>query len=199
MVQAIVSTPWAYLVMAVILVVDGFFPFVPGETGVVTLSAFVAASGGSLLWLVFAVAVAATMLGDAVSFAVGRRVGLARWRWMRGPRVAAVFARAAAGLNRRPGLYLLGAKFLPFVRVAVTMTAGASGLAVRRYLPRSLLASAVYTLYHVGIGAAAGFWLAVNPVVAALIAIALVFVLGFAFDGIARVRRRLPRSAQPDM
>jgi hypothetical protein len=34
---AIGHTPWAYVLMAGILVVDGFFPFVPGETAVVTL------------------------------------------------------------------------------------------------------------------------------------------------------------------
>lgn len=184
------STPWAYLVMAAILVVDGFFPFVPGETGVVTLSTLVAARGGELLWLVLAVAVVATMVGDAIAFLLGRRVGLERWRWMRGPRMSAAFARASAGLNRHPGLYLVGAKFLPFVRVAVTMTAGASGLRVGRYLPRSFVASTLYTLYHVGVGAAAGFWFPVNPIVAALIAVGAVFALGFAFDGIARLRRR---------
>lgn len=183
-------TPWAYLVMAGILVIDGFFPFVPGETAVVTLSTLVAAGGGQLLWLVLAVAVAATMVGDAISFFVGRRLGLERWPWMRGPRMSAIFARASVGLNRRPGLYLVGAKFLPFVRVAVTMTAGASGLAVRRYLPRSFVASTIYTLYHVAVGAAAGFWFSVNPLVAALVAIAVVFALGFCFDGIARLRRR---------
>jgi membrane-associated protein len=78
----------------------------------------------------------------------------------------------------------------------VTMTAGAGGLAVRRYLPRSFVASTIYTLYHVAVGAAAGFWFAVNPLVAALIAIAVVFALGFCFDRISRLRRR-PRTIGP--
>jgi membrane-associated protein len=187
---AVAYSPWAFFVMAGILVVDGFFPFVPGETAVVTLSTITASAGGQWLWLVLVVAVAATMVGDAISFLIGRRLGLARWKWMRGPRMTAAFERAAAGLQRRPGLYLVGAKFLPFVRVAVTMTAGASGLSVRRYLPRSFAASTIYTLYHVLVGAAAGTWFAVNPVLAAVIAIVSVFVLGFAFDAISRLARR---------
>jgi membrane-associated protein len=193
LILAIGHSPWAYVVMAAILIVDGFFPFVPGETGVVTLATFVAASGGSLLWLVLAVAVVATMAGDAISFLVGRRVGLERWAWMRTPRMSAIFGRASVGLNRRPGLYLIGAKFLPFVRVAVTMTAGASGLSVRRYLPRSFVASTIYTLYHVGVGAAAGFWFAINPIVAALGAIAVVVAFGFGFEALGRLRRRVAR------
>lgn len=194
---AIGHTPWAYLVMAGILVIDGFFPFVPGETAVVTLSTLVAAGGGHFLWLVLLVAVAATMVGDAISFVVGRRVGLERWAWMRRPRMAAAFARASAGLQRRPGVYLMGAKFLPFVRVAVTMTAGASGLKVRRYLPRSFVASTVYTLYHVAVGAAAGFWFSVNPLLAALGAIVVVFVVGFTLDAIGRRRARSVSGAAP--
>ena len=190
---AIGHSPWAFVLMAAMLIVDGFFPFVPGETAVVTLSTLAAAGGGSLLWVVLVVAVAATMVGDAISFAIGRRVGIGRWRWMRGPRMSAIFERASVGLNRRPGLYLIGAKFLPFVRVAVTMTAGASGLSVRRYLPRSCAASTIYTLYHVVVGAAAGFWFTVNPLLAALIAITVIFALGFAFDAISRVRRRTRR------
>jgi membrane protein DedA with SNARE-associated domain len=182
-------TPWAYLVMAAILIVDGFFPFVPGETGVVTLSTIAAASGGQWLWLVLTVAVVATMIGDGIAFFAGRRIGLDRWAWMRGRRMQAAFARASVGLNKRPGLYLIGAKFLPFVRVAVTMTAGASGLTVRRYLPRSFVASTIYTLYHVAVGAAAGFWFPINPILAALIAIAVVFTVGFVLDRIDRLRR----------
>jgi membrane-associated protein len=185
---AIGQTPWAYLVMAGILIIDGFFPFVPGETAVVTLSALVAATGGRYLWLVLLVAVAATMVGDAISFIIGRRVGLDRWNWMRRPRVAYVTGRAAAGLQKRPGLYLIGAKFLPFVRVVVTMTAGASGLTVRRYVPRSFIASTIYTLYHVTVGAVAGFWFPVNPILAALIAIAVVFLIGFILDAVSRRR-----------
>lgn len=185
---AIGQTPWAYLVMAGILIIDGFFPFVPGETAVVTLSALVAASGGRYLWLVLLVAVAATMVGDAISFVIGRRVGLDRWGWMRRPRVMYVTSRAAAGLQKRPGIYLVGAKFLPFVRVVVTMTAGASGLAVRRYVPRSFVASTIYTLYHVAVGAVAGFWFPVNPILASVIAIAVVFLIGFILDVVSRKR-----------
>jgi membrane-associated protein len=174
--------------MAGILVVDGFFPFVPGETAVVTLSTLVAASGGGRLWLVLLVAVAATMVGDAISFVIGRRVGVDRWAWMRRPRAAALIARASAGLRGRPGLYLIGAKFLPFVRVLVTITAGASGLRVRKYVPRSFVASAIYTLYHVTVGAVAGFWFPVNPLLAAVGAVLVVLAIGFVLDALGRRR-----------
>ena len=34
----IAASPWSLVLLAALLVVDGFFPFVPGETVVVTLA-----------------------------------------------------------------------------------------------------------------------------------------------------------------
>ncbi len=187
---ALASSPWAYLVMAGILVIDGFFPFVPGETGVVTLAALGAAGHGPQVWLVFVVAVVATMIGDAIAFLIGRRVGVDRWSWMRRPRVARAFAWAAAGLVRRPAVFLTIAKFVPYARVAVTMTAGAGCLPVRRYLPISFGASVVYTGYHVTVAVIAGTAFAGTPLLGAAVAIVAVILFGVLFEIIGTRRRR---------
>ena len=192
---ALASSPWAYLVMAGVLVIDGFFPFVPGETGVVTLAALGAAGHGPQVWLVFVVAVVATMIGDAIAFLIGRRVGVERWSWMRGPRVARAFAWAAAGLVRRPAVFLMIAKFVPYARVAVTMTAGAGRLPVRRYLPISFAASAFYTGYHVIVAVIAGTAFAATPLLGAGVAIVAVIVFGVLFEVIGMRKRRTEAAA----
>lgn len=190
---AIATSPWSYVFLAVLLIVDGFFPFVPGETAVGAFAAVSASRYGPEIWLVLSVAVAATMVGDAVAFAIGRRLGVSRWRWMRRPRFAASFAWAARGLHHRPGVFFVIAKFVPFARVAVTMTAGASNLPVARYLPISLLASVIYTTYHVGVGLAAGTWFGTNPLLAVAVAIGSIVVAGLIAEGVKRaVRRRVP-------
>jgi membrane-associated protein len=193
------GSPWAYLVLAGLLIVDGFFPFVPGETGVVTLAALGAAGHGPQVWLVFVVAVVATMIGDAIAFLIGRKVGIERWAWMRRPRVARAFAWAAAGLVRRPTVFLMIAKFVPYARVAVTMTAGAGRLPVRRYLPISLAASAFYTGYHVTVAVIAGTAFAATPLLGAAVAIVAVIVFGVIFEllGMRRRRRESPASSEP--
>lgn len=188
--SALAASPWAYLVMAGILIVDGFFPFVPGETGVVTLAALGASGHGPQVWLVLVVAIIATMIGDAIAFLIGRRVGVDRWAWMRRPRIARAFAWASAGLLRRPTLFLMIAKFVPFARVAVTMTAGAGGLPVRRYLPISLAASTIYTAYHVVIAVVAGHSFASMPLLGAAVAIVAVIVFGVLFEMIGMRPRR---------
>ncbi|HEU0205575.1 MAG TPA: DedA family protein [Pseudolysinimonas sp.] len=194
--DALAASPWAYVVMAGILIIDGFFPFVPGETGVVTLSALGATGHGPNVWIVLGVAVAATMIGDGVAFVIGRTIGLRRFSWMRRPRVERAFQWAAAGLVKRPTLFLMLAKFVPFARVAVTMTAGAGGLRVRRYLPISFAASTVYTSYHVTVAVLAGQAFAANPLIGVAVAIGIVIVLGVVFELVGMRPRR--RTMAPD-
>lgn len=187
---AVAATPWAYACLAALLIVDGFFPFVPGETLVVTLAALAAGGQGPEVVTVLLVAVVATIVGDGIAFLIGRRVGVTRWKWMRRRRVSGAFAWAASGISARPAMFFLTAKFVPVGRVAVTMTGGATGFPVRRYLPLSITASIVYTSYHVAIGYVAGTWFAANPLLAIAAAIACVLVLGLAIDGTLGVRER---------
>ncbi|WP_197059395.1 DedA family protein [Cryobacterium sp. MLB-32] len=197
---AVAGSPWAYLALAALLVVDGFFPFVPGETFVGALSALAATGSGPEVAYVLGVAVVATIVGDAIAFVLGRRIGLARWAWMRRPRVAGAFAWAERGLRRRPAVFFLAAKFVPIGRVAVTMTAGASGFPVARYIPLSIAASSFYTLYHVAIGYAAGSWLSAHPLLAIIVSIGSVLILGFSIDTVmsALSRRRQRRMLMAD-
>ena len=193
--DTLAASPWAYVVMAAILVIDGFFPFVPGETGVVTLAALGAAGHGPIVWLVLVIAIVATMIGDGLAFVIGRRLRLDRWAWMRRPRVARAFAWASSGLQRRPAVFLMVAKFVPFARVAVTMTAGAGGLPVRRYLPISFAASTVYTSYHVVVAVIFGTAFAGSPLLGAGIAIVAVIVFGVLFEFLGF--RRMPDVPEP--
>ncbi|HEY4268124.1 MAG TPA: VTT domain-containing protein [Galbitalea sp.] len=196
-VLALAGSPWAYAALAALLVIDGFFPFVPGETLVVTLAVLSAAAHGPNLWIVLGVAIVASTLGDAIAFAIGRRVGISRWNWMHRPRVAKALAWAHRGFVNRPAMLMLTAKFVPVGRVAVTMTAGATGFPVRRYLGLALTASAIYTSFHVAVGLMAGSWLASSPLLAIGVALVSVFVLGFVIDTITRAfRKRTLRGAR---
>ena len=190
----IAASPWSLVLLAALLVVDGFFPFVPGETVVVTLATLSGAGKGAPVWLVLLIAIIASTIGDAIAFWNGQYLGTSRWAWMRRRRVAATFRWAENGLVRRPALFLVSAKFVPVARVAVTMTAGASKLPFVRYLPIALLASGIYTTYHVTVAVFAGSLLAGNPLLAVLVAIVTVLVIGATIELIGRaVSKRTAR------
>jgi len=190
LVYLVAQSPWALAILAALLIIDGFFPFVPGETTVVALATFGASGHGPAPVAVFVVATGATMVGDGIAFLIGRKIGTQRGKFSRRPKVARAIAWASARIEHRPGLILVVAKFLPFARVAVTMTAGASTLSVRRYVLCSLVAAAAYTGYHVVVATTAGALLAANP----FLALGASLLFGLLVAGvIAGVRRLVSR------
>lgn len=180
--------------VAALLIVDGFFPLVPGETTVVAVATLGASGHGPAPLAVLVVAIGATMIGDGIAFWIGRRVGPSRWAWMRRPKPARALLWAATHIEARPGLILVAAKFLPFARVAVTMTAGASALPVRRYLLMSFVAATLYSGYHVIVATTAGTLFAANPLLGLASSLGFGLVSAALIAGVRRLIRRRTRS-----
>ncbi|KJQ55587.1 DedA family protein [Microbacterium sp. SA39] len=187
--QAIAS-PWLYLVLFVVTVVDGFFPPVPSETVLVAAAAVAASTGDGNLLLLGVVGAAGAAIGDNIAFAIGRRLGTTRFAWMRRPRVAAAFAHAQTALDRRSATLILGARYIPVGRVAVNMSAGALGFSWRRFLPLSIIAGASWSVFSLAIGLLAGAWIKDQPLLSAGLGIVIALVIGLVIDRIAAARRR---------
>ncbi|MFJ2505363.1 DedA family protein [Microbacterium sp. NPDC087592] len=187
--QAIAS-PWLYLVLFTVTVIDGFFPPVPSETVLVAAAAVAASTGDGNLLLLGAVAAIGAAIGDNIAFVIGRRLGTTRFAWMRRPRVAATFAYAQQALDRRSATLILGARYIPVGRVAVNMSAGALEFPWRRFLPLSLIAGASWSVFSLAIGLLAGAWIKDQPLLSAGIGIVIALVIGFTIDRIAAARRR---------
>jgi membrane protein DedA with SNARE-associated domain len=197
LVYALAQSPWALAALVTLLVIDGFFPLVPGETMVVTLAALGASGHGPSPLVVLLVATGATMIGDGIAFLIGRSVHPDRWPWTRGSRAQTALRWASARIERSPGVILVGAKFLPFVRVAVTMTVGASGLPVRRYLVFSFLAATIYTGYHVAIALMAGGLFTANPLLGLAASISFGMVSAAVIGGVHRLATRRQGVGRP--
>lgn len=193
--QAIAS-PWLYLVLFAVTVIDGFFPPVPSETVLVAAAAVAASTGEGNLLLLGAVAAIGAAIGDNIAFVIGRGLGTTRFAWMRRPRVASAFAYAQRALDRRSATLILGARYIPVGRVAVNMTAGALGFPWRRFLPLSLIAGLSWSIFSLAIGLLAGAWIKDQPLLSAGLGIVIALVIGFVIDRIAAARRRRERAPQ---
>ncbi|SEB82182.1 membrane protein DedA, SNARE-associated domain [Paramicrobacterium humi] len=185
-----VASPWLYLVMFAVAVIDGFFPPVPSETLLVAAAAVAVSAGGANLVLLAAVAAIGAAAGDNVAFSIGRAVGIRRFRWMRAPRIAASFAWAARRLDRNGTALILGARYIPIGRVAVNVSAGALGFSRRRFVPLSLLAGASWAVYSTSIGLLAGHLTREHPLLGAAIGVAVALAVGLIVDRVVRARRR---------
>ena len=188
------ASEWVYLGVFVLTVADAFLVIVPSETVVVGLAALSASTGTPALGILIPVAAIAAMIGDSLTYYVGRRVGLDRFAFARRPKIAAASGWARTALERRAAAVLLTARFVPFGRVAVNLTAGATGFSYRRFLPLTMLAGSAWAGYNVLIGAAFGNWFHDNPLLAIVLSIAVAIGLGILVDflsaRIARLRAR---------
>ncbi|KAB1864837.1 DedA family protein [Microbacterium algeriense] len=187
--QAIAS-PWLYLVLLSVTIIDGFFPPVPSETVLVAAAAVATSTGEGNLLLLGVVAAVGAAIGDNIAFWIGRRIGTERFAWMRRPRVAAAFAHAQRALDRRSATLILGARYIPVGRVAVNMTAGGLGFPWRRFLPLSLVAGLSWSAFSLMIGLLAGAWIKDQPLLSAGLGIVVALVIGVVIDRIAAARRR---------
>lgn len=185
--------PWVYLLVFICCTVDGFFPPFPSESVVVGLASLVITEGVPNAWLLILVSSLGAFAGDNIAYAVGRGVGTCRFRWMRRPRSERAFEWAGYELEKRAASLILVARFVPFGRVAVNLTAGATGYSRRRFVALTSISAIVWGSYSVGVGAVAGAWFQDNHFLGLTVAIAVAVGLGFVVDRIiSAVRGPLP-------
>ena len=188
------GSPWVLPVVALLTILDALLVIVPSETVVVALATLSISSGEPNLVLLIVVAAIAAVVGDSLTFALGRKLGSPMLARIRSPRVQSVFAWARAALDRRAALVIFIARYIPYGRVAVNLVAGATGFPYRRYLPLSALACLAWALYNVALGATFGAWLGDNPVLAVIVSVVVAVAIGLLIDAI-RVRRERHQTA----
>ena len=198
-VLAAAGSPWVYPMLFLLTVLDAFFVVLPSETVVVALGALALSGSGPNLFILIPVAAVAAIVGDSLTFAVGRSVGLERFRWMRRPQAVRAFAWARRSLDRRAAVVLLTARFIPFGRIAVNLTAGATGFRYRRFLGLTAIAGLCWAVYNAVVGALFGAWLGGNPVLAVAVSIVVAIGLGILVDQVsARFTRGRTQTQIPD-
>jgi membrane-associated protein len=168
---------------------------VPGETAVV-VGGVVAARGGvepvpliGLVWL-------AAGAGDLISFLLGRRLGrpfLVR----HGSDIGLPperLAKVERFYGRHGGKAVLLGRFTGLVRAVSPFLAGASGLALRRFLPWSLAGALLWSATFILVGYAFSESFAQSGEAASRITLALALGVALAYVAVTRGRRTKDRA-----
>lgn len=174
--------PWVLPLLFGLVFGDAFLIVIPGEAAVTALAALSVLHGQPPIAAVVVVAAVAAFAGDSACYAIGRTVDIDRWRWARRPQVAAWRRWARRRLARSTAAIVFTARFIPFARIAVNLTAGAERLPAVRYLSLSGLAAVAWATYQSFIGAAVARLLPTSPVAAIVISIAVALLLGWGLD-----------------
>jgi membrane protein DedA with SNARE-associated domain len=145
-VNAISDSAWSYAIIFGVAALDGFFPLVPSETTVIA-AGVLAASGDLRIELILPAAAAGAIVGDNVSFWVGRTLGerIAE-RLFSGSRRRQL-DRAHRMIEERGGYLIVIARFIPGGRTAATFAAGSLDWAWLRFIKFDVAAGAIWGSY----------------------------------------------------
>ncbi|MEH1026287.1 DedA family protein [Micromonospora profundi] len=191
-----VTSPWVYLVIFGLTAVDAFFPAVPGEAAVITAAVLAADGGHPDLTLVIVSAALGALIGDHISYAIGRGGGANRLAHLPdGSRRRAGSEWARRAVDRRGGIILTTSRYVPGGRTAVTLTMGAVRYPRRAFLLYDSIAAVTWALYCGLLGYFGGLAFERDPLKGVLAGIGLSLIVTFGLEGVRWLRRRAHRRA----
>src|SRR5690606_41808023 len=119
------ASPWIYPAMFAFATIDGFFPPLPSESVVITLTVSAHSTGTPWMWLVLLTAAAGAWLGDQIAYQIGLMIGTERVPFLRGPRGRRAVAWAERALTPRGASVVLAARRARSGRGGGDLTPGA--------------------------------------------------------------------------
>lgn len=189
-----VTSPWFYLALFAVAVIDGFFPVVPSESMVITGGVY-AASGEPEVGLVVVLAALGAFVGDHVAYGIGRLSGGRVERGLRaGTRRHKAFVWARRTMAERGGLILVVARYVPGGRTAVTMTMGVVGYRLRSFSLFAGIAALSWALYGTLLGYVGGMAFENDPVKGVAVGLGLALGVTGVVEAVRYVRGRRRRS-----
>jgi len=114
---------------------------------------------------------------------------------MRARRVGAALAWARTRLDRSTAVVLFAARFVPFARLAVNLTAGATGVPAAKHLALAATAATAWAAYQAVVGAVVARLVPGGPTTAVAVSIAVAVTLGILID--VALSRAGGRSSRP--
>ena len=145
---------WFVLVIFIIALLDSIVPIVPSETTVI-IGGIAAGQGDQALFLVIALGAIGAFCGDSIAYFIGRRFS-SRVTKMLGRKNGdgeEKIAKAAKQIDKRGGLLLITARFIPGGRTLMTLSCGGTRRPYKSwFIPWDILAASLWASYAAIIG-----------------------------------------------
>jgi membrane protein DedA with SNARE-associated domain len=179
------SSPWFYVIIFVIALLDSVLPIVPSET-LVIIGGVSAGLGELWLPLVIICGTTGAFIGDNLSYLIGREAS--DWvmrRQTRTEKGAKRMAKIVEQVHERGGLLLVTARFIPGGRTALTLSCGVTRQPRRWFVGWVVVATVIWGNYAALLGFIGGKSFEVNHTLAFIIA----FVTAFSITALIEIIR----------
>ena len=184
-----VSSPLSYVIAVLLPAFDALIPVLPSETVVIALGVATAGSADPRAAVLVALAACGAFIGDNAAYLIGRRLGPAAGRRVfAGERGARRRAWAEQSLHRFGARMIIGCRFIPGGRTAVTLTCGLVGYPQRRFAVATAFAAAIWASYAFLIGRLGGRAFEDQPWLGLLLALGITVAVSVAIEAVRRAR-----------
>ena len=140
---------WVYaLLFAIIFAETGLvvMPFLPGDSLLFVCGAL-AAIGGLSLPLLIVLLIIAAVLGDAVNYSIGRRIGPKVWSWENSRFFnRAAFERTNQFYEKHGAITIIVARFMPFIRTFAPFVAGVAHMSYPKFALYNIVGGVVWVV-----------------------------------------------------
>ena len=194
--RALMAMPWIYLIVFVVAAIDSFFPVVPSEALLITAGVFSATDGEPVLWLLIVAGAAGAFTGDNISYFIGRWATGPVQRWAdRGQRRRRSLDWAERNIERRGGLILIVARYIPGGRTATTLTMGVIKWSHPKFMAFDAIAATSWAIYGSMIGYLGGHAFEHDPFKGLLLGFGIAVSIAVVVEVVRRIRERGDHSA----
>ena len=191
--DAVSGSDWTYLVIFGIAFLDSFFPVVPSETAVIT-GGVLAGSGDLSIELVVLAAAAGAFAGDNFTYGLGKLFGPRLSRTLfRGRRAQSTLSWVHRALEKRGGLLIVTARFIPGGRTATAFTCGLTAYPWRRFVVFTLIAGTIWASYAGLLGYFGGKTFEDQPWKGLLVAFAIAGTITVTIEVVRHFREKAAR------
>jgi membrane-associated protein len=151
--------PWIYGVLfAIVFCETGLVvtPFLPGDSLLFAAGALAASTGGMNIPLLWVVLVVAAILGDAVNYSIGRRLGTRVFSENARILKTAHLRKTEAFYEKHGNRTIILARFVPIVRTFAPFVAGVGRMQYRRFATYNIVGGLAWVTIFLGAGALFG-------------------------------------------
>ena len=183
------GSSWSYALVFGFALLDAFFPVVPSES-LVVVAGTLAGAGDLNVFFVILAAASGAIVGDNISYGIGKFVGERTVRRLfHSEKAHRAFDWAETQLEERGSYIIVIARFIPFGRTAVTFTAGYThGLAWHRFVRYDIVAGIIWATYATMLGYVGGKQFEEQPWKGVLLGLAIAFTVAFSVEWIRKRR-----------
>lgn len=162
------SSPAAFVIVAVVCLTDGVIPLVPASAAVIGLGV-IAGSGDLRAYPLLGVAAAAAFVSDNISYWLGARFGATlRRALVRGPRSQQLWDWVDRKLQAEGMALVALARVLPGGPTPITLSAGSFRMPARRFRIATAASVVIWSAYALGVGMFGSAVLGDSPLLALL-------------------------------